>query len=268
MDEERRDGVVLIVMNILYDELSIPYVGTCYVYLESFTALMTLHTINTSSALDFTQKSAEWIAHEMNEVIDARGACIVGLSGGSTPQAVYSLLGQMNIDWSKVSIFLVDERYVPETHADSNQKMIRETLLAHAAIPALHICFPDTSLAIGTCMQQYTIDLQRQWADHLPDLMILGMGPDGHIASLFPPVADSLMDDSRMIAHTITDTFAVHDRITLTLNPIVCANSHLFLVKGEDKKHVWENMLASDEDEHRWPAKVILEQPDVTVIFG
>lgn len=147
--------------------------------------IINLHTIHTSSSLDFTQKATELIASKITKCINERGACIVGLSGGSTPQAVYSLLGQMNIDWSKVSIFLVDERYVPETHADSNQKMIRETLLAHAAIPALHICFPDTSLAIGTCMQQYTIDLQRQWADHLPDLMILGMGPDGHIASLF-----------------------------------------------------------------------------------
>lgn len=226
------------------------------------------HTIHTSSALDFTQKSAEWIANKINQILEERGACIIGLSGGSTPQPIYTLLGQKEIDWSKVFIFLIDERYVPARHADSNQKMVRESLLAHAAIPALNICFPDTSLAIGTCMQQYTIDLQRQWADHLPDLMILGMGPDGHIASLFPPVADDMMDDTRMIAHTITDTFAVHDRITLTLNPIACANSHLFLIKGDDKKQAWEEILTSTEDKHRWPAKLILEQPDVTVIMG
>lgn len=250
MDEERGDGVVLKSIGI------------------SFTALMPLHTINTSSPLDFTQKSAEWIAAKIHKTIEERGACIVGLSGGSTPQPVYSLLGQMDIDWSKVSIFLVDERYIPASHADSNQKMVSETLLAHAPIPKFNICFPDTSLAIGTCMQQYTIDLQRQWANHLPDLMILGMGPDGHIASLFPPIADYLMDDTRMIAHTITDTFAVHNRITLTLNPIVCANSHLFLIKGDDKKQVWEAMLTSTEDQRRWPAKEILAQPDVTIIFG
>lgn len=260
--------MVLKRLRILYDEFGILYVGTCYLHLGSFNTSMTIHTIHTSSPLDFTQKSAEWIAEKMNRTIEERGACIVGLSGGSTPQPIYTLLGQMDIDWSKVSIFVIDERYVPVAHTDSNQKMVSETLLAHASIPKLNVCFPDTSLPIGTCMQQYTIDLQRQWADHLPDLMILGMGPDGHIASLFPPVVDNLMDDTRMIAHTITDTFAVHDRITLTLNPIACANSHLFLIKGEDKKHVWDEMLASTEDAHRWPAKEILEQPDVTVIYS
>lgn len=229
---------------------------------------MTTRTIDTSSAIDFTQKAAEVMETKINECIAQRGACIIGLSGGSTPQPVYTLLGQKEIDWSKVSIFMLDERYVPADHADSNQKMARETLLAHAAIPAVNICFPDTSLAIGTCIQQYTMDLQRQWFNHLPDLNILGMGPDGHIASLFPPVADELMDETRLIAHTTTDVFAVHDRITLTLNPIAAASAHVFLIKGEDKKHVWEEMLASNEDEHRWPAKRIVEQPDVTVVFG
>jgi 6-phosphogluconolactonase len=229
---------------------------------------MSLRTIDTASAIDFTQKSAETIASMINACIDVRGACIVGLSGGSTPQPIYTQLGQADINWSKVSIFLVDERYVPADHADSNQKMVKETLLAHASIPQLQICFPDTSLAIGTCMQLYTIDLQRQWADHLPDLMILGMGPDGHIASLFPPVADDLMDDSRLIAHTTTDEFAVHDRITLTLNPIAAASAHVFLLKGEDKKRVWEEMMTSEEDVHRWPAKRIVEQGEVTVIHG
>lgn len=229
---------------------------------------MHLHTIDTTSTLEFTQKAVDLIAGKINTCIDERGACIIGLSGGSTPQPIYTLLGQKEIDWGKVSIFMLDERYVPADHADSNQKMVRETLLAHAPIPKLNICFPDTSLAIGTCMQQYTIDLQRQWADHLPDLNVLGMGPDGHITSLFPPVADDLMDDTRLIAHTTTDVFAVHDRITLTLNPIAAANAHVFLIKGEDKKQVWNEMLASSEDEHRWPAKRIVEQNDVTVIMG
>lgn len=231
-------------------------------------AHMSRLAIHTSSAIDFTQKSVEVITAKINACITERGACIIGLSGGSTPQPVYALLGQQDIEWNKVSIFLLDERFVPADHADSNQKMVRDTLLAHAAIPKLNICFPDTSIHIGSCIQLYTIDLQRQWFNHLPDLMILGMGTDGHIASLFPPIADDLMDDTRLIAHTTTDAFAVHDRVTLTLNPIAAANAHLFLLKGDYKKRVWEEMRASNEDEHRWPAKRILEQPDVTAIFG
>ncbi len=229
---------------------------------------MMLKTINTSSALDFTQKAAGLIAANINSCIIDRGECILGLSGGGTPKPVYELLGKEQIDWKKVKIFLTDERYISPGHLESNERMIRQTLLAHAKIPGENICFPDTTLPIDECMANYTHGLKEQWSEHLADLIILGMGIDGHITSLFPPVAPSLMDDTQLVAHTITDQFAVHDRITLTLNPIAAANAHVFLLKGEDKKQLWEEMLASDEDEHRWPAKRILEQEDVTVIFG
>jgi 6-phosphogluconolactonase/glucosamine-6-phosphate isomerase/deaminase len=106
------------------------------------------------------------------------------------------------------------------------------------------------------------------WNNHLPDVMIVGMGPDGHIASLFPPLAENLMDDTRLVAHTTTDTFAVHDRITLTLNPITAAEHHVFLLKGEDKKQLWEEMMDSAENEQRWPAKRIVDHSHVTVVFG
>ena len=91
------------------------------------------------------------------------------------------------------------------------------------------------------------------------------MGDDGHIASLFPPLADELIDDSKLVHHTVTDTFAVHDRITLSLNAVACAGESLFLLKGLGKKQVWDDMMASAEGERRWPAKRVIEQGRATV---
>ncbi len=226
------------------------------------------HTTTIDAGQNFNRKGAEIIASVINICIAERGECIVGLSGGSTPQPVYEVLGRMDVDWTKVRLFLVDERHVPANHADSNQHMIHETLLAHASVPDDHLCFPDCSLPLKQCVEDYATRLKKQWGEHLPDLMILGMGPDGHIASLFPPLEGGLMDDTRLVAHTTTDSFAVHDRITLTLNPIAAATSHVFLLKGGDKRRLWEEMLQRPENERRWPAKRILEQPNVTVVTG
>lgn len=224
--------------------------------------------LSAESDADFTRKAVEWAAHRMKRAIEERGQCILALSGGSTPKQMYRVLGQEEIDWSKVFVHLVDERYVPADHADSNQRLVRDTLLTHAKIPEANLIFPDTSLPLDECVQDYAARVHGLWTaqGHLTDVCILGMGPDGHITSLFPPVPEHLMDDTRLVAHTTTDHFVIHDRITLTLNPIAACSSHIFLLTGADKKKTWENMLLSDEAESRWPAKRILEQEDVAAV--
>ncbi len=218
--------------------------------------------IAATSDTDFTQKAVEWVSHRMKRAIEDRGQCIIGLSGGSTPKQMYRLLGQEDLDWSKVFVHLVDERYVPASHQDSNQRLVRDTLLMHAAIPEAHLIFPDTSLPLEECVQDYEGQVHAMWSHHLTDVMILGMGPDGHIASLFPPLQPHMMDDTRLVIHTTTDQFVIHDRITLTLNPIASAVSHVFLLTGADKKRTWDEMMASKEDETRWPVKELLNEQD------
>lgn len=221
---------------------------------------MAYNLIHTTSNQEFIQKAVHILKEKIQSFITQRGECIIGFSGGSTPKPIYEALGKENIDWAKLKGFLIDERYVPPDDARSNQQLIRATL------PAISLTVPDPTLPIANCVKKYAQDLKKLWSKHLPDIVILGMGTDGHIASLFPPIPQPFRDDTQLLAHTHTDTFDVSDRITLTLNPILAATSHLVLLKGNDKKQTWDTMLASPEQESHWPMKAVLEQPDTVVI--
>lgn len=229
---------------------------------------MSLQEIHTGSEAEFISQAAAFLAQAITDVIQERGECILGLSGGSTPKPIYEALGKMPLPWDSVRCFLIDERYVSADHPDSNQKLIRESLVRYARMKERNLILPDTSLPRDACVERYARDLIALFEDHLADIVILGMGNDGHIASLFPPLEDHVMDDSRMAAHTQTQQFAVLDRITVTLYPIAAANHAVFLLKGPEKKKVWDEMMLSSKDERRWPAKRILNSADVTMIWG
>lgn len=213
----------------------------------------------------FAKDAASWIAERVRNAIAADGLCILGLSGGSTPQPVYAAVAKADgIDWNKVHVFLVDERCVHATDKDSNQRMIRGTFDV-----AAHLHFPDTNLPLEDCLLAYAKDWKTLCAERLPHLIVLGMGPDGHTASLFPPVTDDLLDDTQLLAHTkAPDGFAVRDRITFTINPLAAADEALLLIEGDEKKKVFDAMIASDEDEHRWPLKRIIETSKLTTLWS
>jgi 6-phosphogluconolactonase len=216
--------------------------------------------IKASSEEDFVAQSVDILVARISQGIDEFGSAILGLSGGSTPQPIYEALGKQPIDWSKVFIFLVDDRYIERDHNDSNQKMVHETLLMHAKIPEDHITFPDTSLPLEECIEQYEGELAELLSKGIPHIVTLGLGSDGHIASLFPPVPAAGFGD-HLVIHTETDDFAVHDRISTTMVVIGSADRKIFFLKGEDKKFVWDEMMKSEdgEDMDRWPAKAALQ---------
>ncbi len=222
--------------------------------------------LHTTTQAEFIAAAADILQSSIESAIANDGAAIIGLSGGSTPRLVYEALGKREIDWNAVHVFLVDERFVPANHADANQKLIRETLLTSAKIPERNLVFPDTGLAIEDCIATYTRDLQSLWDKKLPDVVTLGLGSDGHIASLFPPLGDDALDDLKLVLHTTTDAFAVHDRISISLNAIAASGSQIVLLSGTDKKAVWEEMLGSKKDERRWPLKRVLEGEEVVIV--
>lgn len=222
--------------------------------------------IKTTSDKEFVDQAVHLLSAETLATISARREVMIGLSGGSTPKPIYEALGkEKGIDWSKVWLFLVDDRYVAADDPRSNQFLLRSTLLKNAPIPESQIIFPDTSLPIDECVSLY----EKHVADLLkkgpPDLIILGMGDDGHVASLFPPVPDEVFGE-RLVIHTTTDSFDVHDRISVTMSVLTQAKQSLFLLKGDAKQNVWEEMMKSPENETRWPAKSVIEKTQATVL--
>lgn len=210
----------------------------------------------TTTHLDFERTALECIVHAITVAIHTHGHAVIGLSGGSTPTPIYRLLKEnTDIDWEKVTLFLIDERYVPAHNPDSNQFMIRESLLSAHQVPDDHIIFPDTSLPLEECIKKYDVAISTLPHIHL---VILGMGDDGHIASLFPPLTKDAHGPAKVI-HTTTERFKVHDRISVTLPVLQSADHRLFLITGDAKKKVLDDMLAKPLTIEKYPAMELMD---------
>lgn len=219
--------------------------------------LQDLHTLPSHDEL--YKRAAAWIAEYIRAVLSRKGNALVGLSGGKTPRPVYELLGNdTSIDWSNVTVFLIDERYVSDEDDDSNTKLIRSSLLrSNTPGSAATFIAPDTSAALAQAVDDYSKSVLDAIREHSGiDLLVLGIGSDGHIASLFPPLHRDAMYDEGMI-HTTTDQFAVHDRMTLTLPTLNEARESVLMFTGDEKKAAWDAMKASGEYAERWPLKAL-----------
>ncbi|MEQ1849618.1 MAG: 6-phosphogluconolactonase [Candidatus Peribacteraceae bacterium] len=209
-----------------------------------------MQTIVTSSASELTSQA---LAFVRGIIAQDDGIITIGLSGGSTPVALYNALGaDDSLPWDQFRFFLVDDRYVPSDHADSNQRLVRSTLLAHHHAKLLA---PDTTLDLPQCVQDYDERLQ----GIIPDLVILGMGDDGHIASLFPPVSPDAFGEATVI-HTTTENFSVHDRLSVTLPFLESAKHRLFLISGEKKIALFRSQEHENQDPSMFPAHALFDQ--------
>ena len=119
--------------------------------------------------------------------------------------------------------------------------------------------------AIDDCVIAYCEALIHLFKKQPPDLMILGMGNDGHITSLFPPVTEEAFGEIFAL-HTTTDTFAVHDRISASPLVIMAAQAHLLLLKGKEKNKVFEECIKAEMNPVRWPLHIALATKRVTVV--
>jgi len=197
------------------------------------------------------------------------------LAGGSTPQAVYRLLGQEHaaLDWGRVHFFWGDERCVPPDHPDSNYLMAREAMLAYLPVPQENIHRIESELTPGQAARAYEEQIRefyrkvlsnrglRAGSSAIPsfDLILLGMGEDGHTASLFPGTP-ALAESQRWVTaveHNQPPPPLV-DRVTLTLPLINAARQVVFIVAGENKAARLEQVLAGRSDP---PLPVQLVQP-------
>ena len=193
--------------------------------------------------------------------VTMHGRFRVALSGGSTPRALHQRLAAQYhdaVEWERVEIFWGDERFVPPDDPESSFRMARETLLAHVPVPAAHI-FPYATVG-GTpeaAARAYAETLQARFGDELPrfDLILLGMGADGHTASLFPGHSEVVEPSDALVVAVHDAPKPPPDRLTFTLRLINAAANVMFLVGGADKALALRDVLLGTPDVARLPAQ-------------
>ncbi len=215
-----------------------------------------------------TEAAALAIVDRAGQTVAARGRFSIVLSGGSTPRTLYERLAQddlaARVDWRAVHVFWGDERAVPPDHADSNYRMAREALLDHVALPAQNIhrmggeLFPETAAAEYETVLHAYFGQAAMDGQPLParfDLVLLGMGDDGHTASLFPGAA-AIHEDRRWVTATYVDKLGAW-RISLTPVAINAAAEIMLIVTGASKAERLQQVLAGPYQPDVLPAQIV-----------
>src|SRR5271165_891682 len=202
-----------------------------------------------ATAADLFHAAAEEFIRAGRDAIGAQGRFTVALSGGSTPKALYSLLAASHAGfaWNRVFLFFGDERHVPPTDPDSNYRMVNESLLTKIAIPAENVFrVPAENPDATAAASDYEAQLRRFFElkpGEFPrfDLILLGLGPDGHTASLFPD-SPALDEQSRLVVANWVAKFNTH-RITFTFPVLNRAAEVMFLASGADKADMLHQVM-------------------------
>ena len=219
-----------------------------------------------SDPQDLARRASQTIAARIELALSQRDRCQIALSGGSTPAKAYSLLGQEPLPWERVDVLLGDERWVAADDASSNARMLRSTLLstppgssaAFHAVPTVELASPDASAVAFA-------ELVSQLCPGQPpvfDVMLLGLGDDGHTASLFPGTD----------APGVTDHWCTVgrgkglERITLTAPVLSAARQVIFLVSGAGKQEALRRLVDPSESPDRTPARLVQPANDVLIL--
>jgi 6-phosphogluconolactonase len=218
-------------------------------------------------------KAARHFARLADQYTIGCGRFTVALSGGSTPRKMFSILAEEpfldTVPWSSIYFFWGDERCVPPNHPDSNYHMAWETLLSKAPVPSENIFrIPAEDPDPNRAAEEYSRTLTEFFLAHatksgtaplsnMPrfDLVLLGMGPDGHTASLFPHTPAIHNNESIVVANFI-EKFNAH-RITLTAATINNARNVTFVVAGEDKAEALKNVIEGSYQPELYPSQLI-----------
>jgi len=207
------------------------------------------------------QRSVELFVAEAQKAIKTKDAFYVAISGGHTPKRFFELLGEVpqanSLPWDKIRLFWVDERYVDADSQWSNYKLAADTFLAKVAIPEENIHRIPTEYddfqAAASCYEQTIREVFGLKENQSPefDLIVLGMGAEGHTGSLFPNSYAAF--DTENLACVVYVMDEDLNRITLT-HPVLRAASHLaILVSGREKAGILKEVLTSEPDEVRYP---------------
>ncbi|MEO8640844.1 6-phosphogluconolactonase [Pseudomonas sp.] len=187
------------------------------------------------------------VAKQLSDAIDARGTATLVVSGGRSPVAFFQNLAKQKLDWSKVVVTLADERWVPVEHADSNAGLLKRYLLQGPAAKAQFLSLYSATANLEQAAEQ----ADRLLAELPPiDVLILGMGDDGHTASLFPNspnLADALKVDGTRRCYPMLAPTVPHQRLTMSRALLASAKSTVLSISGQSKLTTLSAALAGDD---------------------
>lgn len=223
--------------------------------------MMQLNQFADTQALnaDFAKRLTDILQQAINE----RGAAYLVVSGGKTPQALFTTLSQTELAWDKVTVLLADDRWLDDSQTDSNERLVKATLLQHNASAARFISlYANTSSAFDGAAQV----LER--VKNLPtfDAVILGMGEDGHTASLFPcseQIKQGLAEDAPAVL-AVAPTTAPYQRMSLSAVRLLNSRQLFLHLVGANKLAVLDKAMAGD-DVYAMPIRAFLQHPVATV---
>lgn len=201
-------------------------------------------------------KAAEIIIYEGQRAIEQNGKYMLALSGGRTPQPIYKLLSSVEyinqLDWTKVFVFFTDERCVPSDHPDSNYGMVKKLLLDYVPVKYVFGMYNgvenprEAALAYnGTIKDVFNLN-----TNGTPkfDLMLLGLGEDGHVVSIFPGF-ENIEISNELVVAPFVEKLRSH-RISLTFNVINQSKKNLFIISGSKKKNIFYSLSNTDDSKY------------------
>lgn len=207
---------------------------------------------------DWIAASVQAITGSLEQDVRDNGASSLALSGGSTPYPIYQQLAKESVLWEKVSLISVDERFVPKDSPEYNWSKIES---------ALGESFLDRVSQV--CAFEYASD-RSQSLEHVerclpgkPGVVVLGMGADGHVASLFP--GQPFGDHRTVVATTAPDTYETQERLSLSADYILSAQKIVLLLKGESKADAVDILMDQEYPAEKFPAMLILDHPDCEI---
>jgi len=200
----------------------------------------------------------------ITEAVEKRGKAKVCLCGGSTPVPIYNRLNKLDINWKKCTFTLTDERWVNLTCSDSNERMVKASLLANVTTNFISLYLESD--CIGDALSRISQKLEQHFSDGF-DLVLLGMGDDGHIASLFPNTEETktaLSNDFNSIL--LSNQSPVNPRQRISLSPKTLVNSReiILIIKGKKKREMLQLAKRTNDPCH-YPVSLLFNTDNVSV---
>lgn len=218
-----------------------------------------------SDRATLVNRAVELLVKRIERAIEQQGQCTIALAGGGTPKPIYEQLAQKNLAWEKLHIFWGDERYVPANDPESNEKMAREAWLNQVSIPEANIHpMPTTGENPEADAKKHEADIKTFFQcgeGEIPslDIILLGMGDDGHTASLFPQTEALTVRDRLITVGNKGDS----QRLTFTVPFLNQGKCVMFLVTGANKRPALAQIFSPEADSNQYPARMIQPQGEL-----